>query len=118
MKKQFFEREMHRAQAMSKTTTDPLKHDYWMGYQRGLRRRYHGENFGTPDEHQLWLTATGDASRDQRAAGYHDGYYGPDAKPQTIRLWRDWSTEDLAERVGCSPRTVEGWEQGRGTPAY
>ncbi len=27
--------------------------DYWAGFMRGLRRAFHGENFGTADEHEL-----------------------------------------------------------------
>lgn len=30
-----------------------------------------------------------------------------------LRARRQWSVKDLAERLGVSPRTVEGWEQGR-----
>lgn len=30
-----------------------------------------------------------------------------------LRKERGWSTADLAEHVGASSRTVEGWEQGR-----
>ena len=50
--------------------------DYWAGYQRGLRRRYHGENFGTDAEHELWLSLKGDSdpARDERGRGYRDGY--------------------------------------------
>lgn len=30
-----------------------------------------------------------------------------------VRQQKGWSTEKLADLVGVSPRTVEGWEQGR-----
>jgi len=30
-----------------------------------------------------------------------------------IRKEKGWTVSDLAERCGVSPRTVEGWEQGR-----
>ena len=30
-----------------------------------------------------------------------------------LRKAKGWSTADLAEQVGVSARTVEGWEQGR-----
>jgi len=30
-----------------------------------------------------------------------------------LRRTRQWSVKDLAGRLGVSPRTVEGWEQGR-----
>jgi|SRR6185369_16033068 hypothetical protein len=50
--------------------------DYWHGYQRGLRRGYMGQLFGTDAEHQLWLRLADDGpdkpSRD-RGRGYRDG---------------------------------------------
>lgn len=50
--------------------------DYWHGYQRGLRRGYLGQLFGTDAEHQAWMRlADGGpdkASRD-RGRGYRDG---------------------------------------------
>jgi len=68
MDRKTFEHEMGRADAFKSEN-----HDYWTGYQRGLRRQYH-ENFGTEQEHQLWLTADGDESRQQRSRGYRDGF--------------------------------------------
>ena len=50
--------------------------DYWHGYQRGLRRGYQGELFGTEAEHKLWMRLADDgpdrASR-ERGRGYRDG---------------------------------------------
>lgn len=50
--------------------------DYWHGYQRGLRRGYMGQLFGTDAEHQAWMRLAEDgpdkASRD-RGRGYLDG---------------------------------------------
>jgi len=67
-----FKHEMHRAKAMQQLEDQ----DYWHGYQRGLRRRYHGENFGTEDEHALWMAAidSDDESRSARGQGYRDGF--------------------------------------------
>ncbi len=65
MDQKTFMREMRRARAM--TSENP---NYWAGYQRGLRRQYHGENFGTRHEHTRWLLF----SRDERGRGYRDGY--------------------------------------------
>jgi hypothetical protein len=75
MTEQKFRSEMRRAEAMRKTCYDPMMSDYWAGYIRGLRRAYHGENFGTPEEHALWLAAVNseDKSRKQRGRGYSDG---------------------------------------------
>lgn len=68
-----FKREMMKAKTFLESGQRP---EYWAGYQRGLRRRYHGENFGTADEHQLWLDAAKsdyDQRRD-RGQGYVAGY--------------------------------------------
>lgn len=50
--------------------------DYWHGYQRGLRRGFQGDLFGTDDEHETWMRLADDgvdhASR-ERGRGYRDG---------------------------------------------
>lgn len=136
MDKKLFESEMHRARAMQSKDND-----YWTGYQRGIRQRYHGEDFGDPGDHEKWM-ALADEDRDHarrdRGLGYRAGYLGPqlsadhatssygipvivhagdvmDYGPgiRLIRQWRGWSCEDLAGRIDASPRTIEGWEQGR-----
>ena len=54
--------------------------DFWSSYQRGLRRLYHGENFGTLEEHILWMSLTDDRdeSREMRGSGYRFGFAGHD----------------------------------------
>jgi hypothetical protein len=50
--------------------------DYWRGYQRGLRRGFQGELFGTDDEHKLWMHLADDSthpSSRERGIGYRDG---------------------------------------------
>jgi len=51
---------------------------YWEGYQRGIRRNYHGENFGTADEHHLWLSLSAEIVEDRRfrGIGYRAGFDG------------------------------------------
>ena len=70
-----FKSELLRAATLRKLETDCLKSDYWAGYERGLRRAYHGVKFGTAQEHILWLDLVNsqDESRKQRGAGYRDG---------------------------------------------
>jgi hypothetical protein len=50
--------------------------DYWHGYQRGLRRGFQGELFGTDEEHKTWMCLADEgvdnASR-ERGRGYRDG---------------------------------------------
>jgi hypothetical protein len=50
--------------------------DYWYGYMRGLRRAYHGEQFGTDQEHALWLALEDRGTRQdqERGRGYRDGF--------------------------------------------
>jgi DNA-binding transcriptional regulator YiaG len=43
---------------------------------------------------------------DNQPIDYADGF-------RQLRKLKDWSVSDLADHVGVSPRTVEGWEQGR-----
>ena len=48
--------------------------DYLRGYQRGLRRHHHGDNFGTESEHEQYLNLSG--SRQTIGDGYRDGFAG------------------------------------------
>ena len=59
-----FESEMLRAQAMQ-----PERPEYWAGYIRGLRCAHHGEAFGTPEEHCLWLSLVADDDEAKRLIG-------------------------------------------------
>ena len=77
MDKQLFEREFNRAKRMASIENN----EYWSGYQRGLRRRFHGENFGTDKEHELWVSMVN--SRDERRRRLGKGYKaGYDAYPE------------------------------------
>jgi hypothetical protein len=64
---------MNEARSFSRLGGRP---DYWHGYQRGLRRGFQGELFGTYDEHETWMRVADDgvdhASR-ERGRGYRDG---------------------------------------------
>lgn len=56
-------------------------HQYLDGYRRGLRRAKHGDNFGTPKEHETWLSLGlrrdgRDAARAEGGRGYRDGLAG------------------------------------------
>jgi len=81
MDKETFLREIGRADAFKRL--DPDRADYWTGYQRGLQRAYHGESYGTPEEHALWLGANDNYGDNPiwrlRAEGYRDGLNGTPA---------------------------------------
>jgi hypothetical protein len=50
--------------------------DYWHGYERGLRRGFHGDRFGTEQDHKLWLSLVAgstDEAEQERGRGYRDG---------------------------------------------
>ena len=76
MDRQIFEKEMCKAKVFRGAGDQP---HYWSGYQQGLRRRYHGEKFGTDNEHELSMSLAGDDTQDRadRSCGYRDGFnYG------------------------------------------
>jgi len=64
---------MSKARMQSSLGQQP---DYWQGYEHGLRRGFHGDRFGTEQDHKLWLSLVADgvdvAAR-ERGRGYRDG---------------------------------------------
>lgn len=58
--------------------------DYYAGYQRGLRRHHHGDNFGTENEHQKWMDCNrhGGGLRTLLQKGYVDGFSGLPPDPE------------------------------------
>jgi hypothetical protein len=71
MDRNAFENEIYKARELKKVGKKP---EYWTGYMNGLRRRFFGEDFGTPQEHRIWLTGNGNKLNKLRAQGYRDGY--------------------------------------------
>jgi len=126
MNKTQFQSWLRRATTFRELTTNHEfeKSAYWAAYMRGLNRHYHGDRFGTDDEHELWSNIPADApdlTRRARGEGYRAGFAGKDPVKlfltingiQRLRKLKNWSVADLAQELGVSPRTVEGWEQGR-----
>ena len=76
MNESVFKREMLRAEGLK--GIDPRLTDYFTGYMRGLRRAYHGEKFGTEEEHTRWLSLVDDCdnSRRLKGLGYQHGLRG------------------------------------------
>lgn len=98
---------------------DQNRADFWRGFQRGIRRAYHGKNFGTVEQHEQYMNCRDGDYRSDLQTGYRAGFYrdqlkidGPD-DVQPIRIKLRLSVAELARIAAVSPRTVEGWEQGR-----
>jgi hypothetical protein len=83
-----FQRELSRARTCG--LLEPEREAYWRGFQRGLRRAHLGKQFGTDEEHALWLTLAkvsdrlrrecGEGYRDGLAAGARPGTGSPDGR--------------------------------------
>ena len=78
MNEREFQINMRGGETLRRVSQDPLEDDFWSGYLHGLRRHYHGEQFGTDAEHALWMKAatSDDASRRSRGHGYDLGFKG------------------------------------------
>lgn len=48
-----------------------LNQFYWSGYLHGIRRVYHGPNFGTEADHSNWMKADNDYGQGYRDAIFH-----------------------------------------------
>jgi len=74
MTEQDFKSEMARAESR-RSLAEPTEAEYWAGYIRGLRRAYHGERFGTNEEHARYMSAANsiNESRKRLGVGYKDG---------------------------------------------
>jgi len=66
--------------AISMQSVDPDQADFWRGFQRGIRRLYHGDNFGTDQEHTQWMECADGEYRKQLQTGYRAGYHYDDLK--------------------------------------
>ncbi|MBA7644304.1 hypothetical protein ES703_52046 [subsurface metagenome] len=65
------------AKSMYKLESENLNHkkaEFWYGFQRGIRRHYHGENFGTDQQHEKWMNCDDGEYRKQLQAGYRAGF--------------------------------------------
>lgn len=101
------EHEFKRLMSMAKL----IPGDYSAGYQRGLRRHYHGDKFGTDAEHNLWLKMGIDGDhRTELGKGYRDGLAGrepaPKGRPATmqdgkrVNVYLDQPSLDRAADLG------------------
>lgn len=100
-----FQTNARAADTFRRLSSEPYEPEYWAGYIRGLRRLYHGERFGTPEEHELWLSLTGpDDTRRMRGIGYRAGFEGQNIQQAMKNLTTMQHRSELG-RLGGSARS-------------
>jgi hypothetical protein len=67
-----FERELRRSRTLRELGD---RCEWRAGFERGLRRGFYGDAFGTPAEHETWTAAADspDPMRADRGRGYRAG---------------------------------------------
>ncbi len=88
MTEQQFQSSMRAAKTFQGLSDAPNDSDFWSGYQRGLRRLYHGEKFGTENEHLLWLSLVDSVDEASKAGGrgYRAGFEGQTIQQAMLTL--------------------------------
>jgi len=93
MEENIFRREMARVEGLN--GIDPGLTHYFTGYKRGLRRAFHGEKFGTQEEHEKWLSLVDDDSRRRMGLGYRHGLKGK------LFGGRDYCKQGVGDCINC-----------------
>lgn len=98
-----FQSNMMAADTFRRLSSEPDEQDFWVGYQRGLRRNHHGEKFGTAAEHKLWMSLADDAdqSRKMRGLGYRAGFDGQNIQ-QAMKTLAGFQYRSELGRLGGS----------------
>jgi hypothetical protein len=76
MERSKFEDLLGMTKRMQKVTADSKDYEsfeYWVGFQRGIRRLFYGTNFGTDEEHVKWMSCADGEYRKQLQDGYRTG---------------------------------------------
>jgi len=72
-------------------SSDPLRAEYFRGYQRGIVAQVFGVSDGWIEDHRVLIdysiVGSGDSYIDSYAQGYHDGYKGktPESPSESFR---------------------------------
>jgi hypothetical protein len=87
---------------------------FWSGYQRGLRRNYHGEKLGTEVEHELWLSAarSKDPSRRIAGKGYAVGFEGTPIG-EAIEILKKYNAASSLGRSVSEKKSTSSAENGK-----
>jgi hypothetical protein len=73
-----FQRNLAAAETLARIAQNSVEYNFWVGYIRGLRRFYYGENFGTKDEHSHLIAACDSSYQAEKmlGMGYRAGLIG------------------------------------------
>lgn len=100
MNKTKFEQLGRAAKSLAMDNENPYGNDFWNGYLCGLRRAYHGENFGNDGEHKMWMSLDGpDKSRKMRGVGYRAGFNGMEISQASELLALDDEPKKTTELI-------------------
>jgi hypothetical protein len=95
---------MLRADTLRRVSLHSDDAEFWAGYMRGLRRLYHGEKFGTEDDHQSWMNIERDEydlTRRSKGEGYRAGFAGIDPVGLFRTINGEYLTcQELAKKTG------------------
>jgi hypothetical protein len=97
-----FQMSMQTAKTFQGLTDNPEEQQFWTGYQRGMRRHYHGEKFGTSEEHEQWLALIDDKTRAELGRGYWIGCVGSDIQIAMKSLAKHQILSDLGRKGGAA----------------
>lgn len=88
-----FQSNMTAADTFRRLSSEPDEQDFWTGYQRGLRRKHHGDKFA--DNHH-------DTSRKMRGLGYRAGFDGQNIQQAMKTLAGRQYMSEIGRRGGSS----------------
>lgn len=91
---------MRAAKTFQHLTAVPEEQQFWTGYQRGMRSHYHGENFGTAEEHEKWLALIDDPTRRNMGFGYWVGSSGQNIQIAMKTLTKKQYLSELGRKGG------------------
>jgi hypothetical protein len=95
-----FQTNMRAAKTFQGLSVVADESDFWTGYQRGLRRHYHGEKFGTPIEHSKWMSLIHDDIRRELGLGYRMGFEGQNIQAAMKALTTREYLSEIGRRGG------------------
>lgn len=111
MNEREFKLNLTAAEAFQKMSDVPAENAFWGGYLRGIRRNYHGENFGTDETHyrHMGLCDAPDAEHQLRGVGYKAGFEGLNARQALELLTTQERAQYQCTRCGHTwiPRQTE-----------